>query len=114
MAILFRNFHTGIRTERQSPNFYARGTFLKVAVDQSLGTGDRKEAEVLLAKIQKDIFERQTHGLVRPSETFASAALRYMACRRGCFAIEMATGITSNAASLAGLIMHVEIVCKLS
>ena len=41
---------------RQSPNFYARGTFLKVAVDKSLGTGDREEAEVLLPKIQKDIF----------------------------------------------------------
>jgi hypothetical protein len=56
----------------------------------------------------KDISERQARGSIQPSETFASAALRYMACRRGCFAIEMATGITSNAASLAGLIMHVE------
>jgi integrase len=63
---------------RNSPNFYARGTFLKVAVEQSLGTGDRKEAEVLLAKIQKDIFERQTCGPVRTSEEFAAAALRYM------------------------------------
>jgi hypothetical protein len=99
---------------RQSPNFYARGTFLKVAVDKSLGTGDREEAEVLLPKIQKDIFERQARGSIQPSETFASAALRHMACRRGCFAIEMATGIASNAASLAGLIMHVEIACKLS
>jgi hypothetical protein len=63
---------------RHSPNFYARGTFLKVAVDQSRGTGDRKEAEVFLAKIQKDIFERQARGSVRPSEAFASAALRYM------------------------------------
>jgi integrase len=63
---------------RHSPNFYARGTFLKVAIDQSLGTGDRKKAEVLLAKIQKDIFERQARGSIQPSETFASAALRYM------------------------------------
>ena len=63
---------------RHSPNFYARGTFLKVVVEQSLGTGDRKEAEVLLAKIQKDIFDRQTCGPVRVSEEFAAAALRYM------------------------------------
>lgn len=37
---------------RRSPNFYARGTFLKVAVDQSLGTGDRRQAEALLARLQ--------------------------------------------------------------
>jgi integrase len=63
---------------RNSPNFYARGTFLKIPVDQSLGTGDRKEAEVLLAKIQNEIFERQTHGPLRVIEGFAAAALRYM------------------------------------
>lgn len=63
---------------RRSPNFYARGTFLKVAVDQSLGTGDRRQAEALLARLQNEIFERQTRGPVRTSEEFAAAALRYM------------------------------------
>jgi integrase len=52
--------------------------FLKVAVDQSLGTGDRRQAEALLARLQNEIFERQTRGSVRTSEGFAAAALRYM------------------------------------
>jgi hypothetical protein len=34
------------------PTSAREGTFLKAAVDQSLGAGDRKEAELPLAKIQ--------------------------------------------------------------
>lgn len=62
-----------------SPNFYARGTELGCAVDQSLGTGDRGQAEALLAKLRAEIFERHLRGGAAPgSEGFATAALRYM------------------------------------
>ena len=61
---------------KNSTSWYARGTFLKVTVDQSLGTGDRKEAEILLAKIQKQIFDRASGRATSPS--FAEAALTYM------------------------------------
>lgn len=62
-----------------SPNFYARGSHLGIAVEQSLGTCDRREAEKLLAKLQSEIFERHIRGGSSPgSEGFAVAALRYM------------------------------------
>jgi integrase len=61
-----------------SPNWTARGTYLGVAIDQSLGTGDRRQAEFLIAKIQAEIFERQTRGPVPVAEGFAAVALRYM------------------------------------
>jgi len=63
---------------RDSPNWYARGTFRGVTVDQSLGTSDRWQAETLLSKLQNEIFERQTNGSARVAEGFAGAALRYM------------------------------------
>jgi integrase len=56
----------------------ARDIYLKTTVDHSLGTGDRRQAEALLGKLQNDIFERQTRGVVPTAEGFASAALRYM------------------------------------
>jgi integrase len=61
-----------------SPYFYARGSYLRVRVFESLGTCDRGEAETLLAKLQNDIFERQARGGVQPVEGFVSAATRYM------------------------------------
>ena len=45
---------------------------------QSLGTGDRAQAERLLAKLQNEIFENRARGPVPEIETFAGAALRYM------------------------------------
>jgi len=56
--------------------FYARGTYLGVSLDRSTGVSDRKEAEVLLAKIQKQIFNRESGRAAGPS--FAEAALTYM------------------------------------
>ena len=67
-----------LKKRQSSPNFYARGTFLGVTVDESLGTSERGQAERLLAKLQNDIFEQQTRGPVRAAEGFAAAALRYM------------------------------------
>jgi hypothetical protein len=92
----------------------AKERFSNPPLTKALELATEKKPNSPSPRSNKDISERQARGSIQPSETFASAALRYMACRRGCFAIEMATGIRSNAASLAGLIMHVEIVCKLS
>jgi hypothetical protein len=64
--------------QKNAPHLYARGTYLGVYVEQSLGTSDGRQAERLLDKIQRDIFEQQTRGPVRVAEGFASAALRYM------------------------------------
>lgn len=61
-----------------SPNWTARGTYLGVTVERSLGTGDRRQAEILLAKIQSEIFERHTRGPIPVAEGFAAVALRYM------------------------------------
>jgi integrase len=61
-----------------SPYFYARGSYLSVRVFESLGTCDRGEAETLIGKMQKDIFEGQARGGVQPAEGFVSAASRYM------------------------------------
>jgi integrase len=63
---------------KKSSCFYARGTCLGVAIFQSLGTGDRKEAEILVGRIQKGIFDRQARGPVHASEGFGSATLRYL------------------------------------
>jgi hypothetical protein len=60
----------------QTKFFYARGTYLGVKVDRSVGTSDRKEAEALLAKFQKEIFERASGRNAGPP--FAEAALTYM------------------------------------
>jgi hypothetical protein len=64
---------------RDSANWYARGSHVGVAVEQSLGTRDRAEAARLLAKLQSEIFERQLRGGSAPgAEGFAVAAIRYM------------------------------------
>jgi integrase len=66
-------------TKREgSPHYYARGAHLGVSIFQSLGTGDRAQAERLLAKLQNEIFENRARGPVPEVETFAGAALRYM------------------------------------
>jgi hypothetical protein len=51
-----------LKKRKDSPNWYARGSHLGVEVEQSLGTGDRREAERLLAKLQSEIFERHLRG----------------------------------------------------
>lgn len=62
-----------------SPNWYARGTELGFAIEQSLGTSDRGQALALLAKLRAEIFEKHLRGGAAPgSEGFATAALRYM------------------------------------
>src|SRR2546428_284086 len=61
-----------------SPYFYARGSYLRVRVFESLGTCDRGEAETLIGKMQKVIFEGQARGGFQPAEGFVSAASRYM------------------------------------
>jgi hypothetical protein len=64
---------------KNSPYFYARGTYLGIIVDESLRTSDRGQAERLLAKIQTEIFERHLRGGSTPvAEGFAGAALRYI------------------------------------
>jgi integrase len=67
-----------LSNRRDSPNWYARGTYLGVTVDESLKTSDRGQAERLLAKLQNEVFEQQMRGSVRTAEGFAAAALRYM------------------------------------
>ena len=68
-----------LKKRKDSPSWYARGSHLGYAIEQSLGTSDRDEAERLLAKLQSEIFERHLRGGSNPgSETFAGAALRYM------------------------------------
>lgn len=59
-----------------SGKWYARGSYLGVAINRSLKTGDRKQAEILLAKIQKQIFDREGGRSAGPS--FGEAALAYM------------------------------------
>jgi integrase len=63
---------------KNSPNWFARGTFLGVYVEQSTGTSNRAQAEILKGKLERDIFEQQIRGPVRVAEGFASAALKYM------------------------------------
>lgn len=60
----------------RSPNYTIRGTYLRVYVDTSTGTSERKTALKALEKIKRDI-ER---GAYAPAgtPTFASAALAYM------------------------------------
>lgn len=58
------------------PSWRIRGTYLGVSVDRSSGTGERRVATKLLAKIKDDI-ERGAYA--RPgAPTFASAAVIYM------------------------------------
>jgi integrase len=61
-----------------SPYYYARGTHLGIRVYESLQTGDRVEAERLLAKLQAKLFEGHFSGSVHAKQGFAAAALRYM------------------------------------
>jgi integrase len=61
-----------------SPNWTARGTYLGVKVERSLGTGDKRQAATLLAKLQIEIFENHVHGPAVRIPTFAEAALTHM------------------------------------
>ncbi len=61
-----------------SPNWTARGTYLGVTVERSLGTGDKRQAAALLAKLQIEIFEAHVRGPAVQVPTFAEAALMHM------------------------------------
>jgi hypothetical protein len=66
-------------SKRHGSKFWtARG---RVKVDQSLRTGDRREADVLLAKIQKEIFDQKSgreSGGAALGPTFAEAVISYV------------------------------------
>jgi integrase len=66
--------------QRHGANFYARGTYLGITIEKSLGVRDRGQAELLLAKLQKEIFDQNLRGgrAVRRIEGFREAALNYM------------------------------------
>ncbi len=60
----------------KSPNWTIRGTYLRVRVDQTAGTPDRRVAARKLARIREDI---ERGDFSRPgAPTFASAALDYI------------------------------------
>ncbi len=69
-------------SKRHGSKFWtARGTYLGVKVDRSLRTGDRREADVLLAKIQKEIFDQKSgreSGGAALGPTFAEAVISYV------------------------------------
>lgn len=60
----------------KSPNYSIRGTYLGIDVDRTTGTGDRKVAARILAKIKDDI-ERGSYAK-KGELTFAAAALAYV------------------------------------
>lgn len=60
----------------KTPFWYVRGTYLRVYVDQSTGTSERKLARQILEKTKRDI-ERGAVGEPK-GRTFVSAAIAYM------------------------------------
>jgi hypothetical protein len=67
--------------KRHGSKFWtARGTYCGIKVDRSLRTGDRGEAQLLLAKIQKQIYDEQTgqSGGDSFGPTFAEAVINYV------------------------------------
>ena len=67
-------------SKRHGSKFWtARGTYCGVKVDRSTGVTDKRQAEAILAKIQKEIFERAS-GRVQEKAgiTFAEAVISYV------------------------------------
>jgi hypothetical protein len=62
---------------RKGEYYYARGTFLGKIIEKSLKTTDRKQAEILLIKLQNEIFDSAVRGVPK-SIDFSTAADRYI------------------------------------
>lgn len=60
-----------------SPNYYIRGTFRGFRIDKSTGVRTRREADEILAALQRDLLIESAHG-VSATRTFADAAMSYM------------------------------------
>jgi integrase len=50
-----------LKQRHGSKNWTVRGSHLGVQVDRSTGTGDKKEAQLIAAKIQNEIFQKTGH-----------------------------------------------------
>jgi integrase len=63
-----------------SPYWTIRGRYLTVKVDSSTKTSDRREAGLVLAKLQKQIFDQQTGqgGSLQKGPSFAEAIISYV------------------------------------
>ena len=61
-----------------SPYWYARGTEHGRRIFESLGTGDRREAQTLLEKLRRDIFDERARGPLQQAESFEAASIAYM------------------------------------
>lgn len=66
-----------LKLTKRGATFYVRGTFLGRNIRRSLGTGDKRTAEILKARLEHDI-EREVQLGRSASTTFAKAALTYM------------------------------------
>ena len=66
--------------KRHGSKFWtARGTYLGVNVDRSLGVNEKREAEAILAKLQKEIFERASGRVPeKAGPSFAQAVISYV------------------------------------
>ena len=61
----------------KSPNLYIRGTVAGQYVEESTGTADRKLAEFLRAKREKELLDRHVYG-AKATATFAEAMIAYV------------------------------------
>jgi integrase len=66
----------------QSKNFYIRGTYLGVSVDQSSGTNKRSVATTVLKRIEREIEQGEFRKAKPKSPTFLEAAIAYMEAGR--------------------------------
>jgi integrase len=66
----------------QSKNFYIRGTYLGVSVDQSSGTDKRSVATTIVKRIEREIELGEFRKAKPKSPTFLEAAIAYMEAGR--------------------------------
>jgi integrase len=66
----------------QSKNFYIRGTYLGVSVDQSSGTDKRSVATAILKRIEREIELGEFRKSNPTTQTFLCAAVAYMEAGR--------------------------------
>jgi integrase len=66
----------------QSKNFYIRGTYLGVSVDQSSGTDKRSVATAILKRIEREIELGEFRKSNPKTQTFLCAAVAYMEAGR--------------------------------
>ena len=67
-------------SKRHGSKFWtARGTYCGIKVDRSLGVTEKREAEAILAKLQKEIFERASGRVPeKAGPSFAQAVISYV------------------------------------